>query len=314
MSSTVTAGSVSVETEESGAAAGAAAPGPAAPKSKLRRYFAIDGWGALVLPLLIFLVVVFLIPLVAMLVKSFTDPELGLENYRAVFAEPLYMKVIFNTFYVATLVTLVTLLLAYPYAYLMTLVSPFWRTLMMVIMLIPFWTSVLVRSFALIVLLRDTGVINTMLTEVGAIDEPITMLRTFSGVIFGMVQVSLPFAVLPMYATMSGIDKRLGLAAQNLGARPAGAFWRIFVPLSVPGVAAGLLLTFIQALGYYITPALLGGPKNTMIGELIVQQVSAVLRYGFAAALATMLLAITLLLLGLAGKFLNFEKALMRRS
>lgn len=283
----------------------------AAPK---RKYLAIDGWGALVVPLVIFLVVVFLVPLAAMLVKSFTDPEPGFGNYVAVFAEPLYMKVIMNTFYVALLVTLVTLLLAYPYAYLMTLVPPFWRNVMMVVMLIPFWTSVLVRSFALIVLLRDTGVINTMLTDIGAIDEPITMLRTFSGVVFGMVQVSLPFAVLPMYATMSGIDKRLGLAAQNLGARPSGAFWRIFVPLSVPGVAAGLLLTFIQALGYYITPALLGGPQNTMIGELIVQQVSAVLRYGFAAALATMLLVLTLVLLGVAGKFLNLEKALMRRN
>lgn len=290
-----------------------ATPEPARKRS-FKKYLAFDGWGALVLPLLLFLVVVFLIPLVAMLVKSFTDPTLGLENYKAVFAEPLYMKVIFNTFYVATLVTVVTLALAYPYAYLMTLVKPWVRTIMMVIMLIPFWTSVLVRSFALIVLLRDTGVINTMLVEVGLIDEPITMLRTFAGVIFGMVQVSLPFAVLPMYATMSGIDKRLGLAAQNLGARPSGAFWRVFVPLSIPGVAAGVLLTFIQALGYYITPALLGGPKNTMIGELIVQQVSAVLRYGFAAALATMLLVITLVLLGIAGKFLNIEKTLMRRS
>lgn len=284
------------------------------PKRSIRRYLAFDGWGALVVPLLIFLVIVFVVPLGAMFVKSFTDPEPGLENYQAVFAESLYMKVIFNTFYVAILVTLVTLVLAYPYAYLMTLVTPFWRSVMLVIMLIPFWTSVLVRSFSLIVLLRDTGVINTALTETGAIDEPITLLRTFSGVIFGMVQVSLPFAVLPMYATMSGIDKRLGLAAQNLGARPSGAFWRVFVPLSVPGVAAGLLLTFIQALGYYITPALLGGPQNTMIGELIVQQVSSVLRYGFAAALATLLLVLTLLLLGIASKFLNLEKALMRRS
>jgi putative spermidine/putrescine transport system permease protein len=162
-------------------------------------------------------------------------------------------------------------------------------------------------------LLRDTGVLNTLAIDAGVISEPVTMLRTIGGVIFGMVQVSLPFAVLPIYATMSGIDRRLGLAAQNLGARPSGAFWRIFVPLSLPGVAAGLLLTFVQALGYYITPALLGGPENTMIGELIVQQVSAVLRYGFAAALATLLLVTTLVLLGVASKFLNLEKALMRR-
>lgn len=286
---------------------------PTVAPSKVKKYLAIDGWGALVLPVLILLIGVFVVPLVGMLLRSFTDPEPGLANYRDVFGESLYLKVIFNTFYVATLVTVVTLLLAYPYAYLMTLVPRFWRMLMMIIMLIPFWTSVLVRSFALIVLLRDGGVINTLLLDVGLISEPITLLRTFGGVVFGMVQVSLPFAVLPMYATMSWIDTRLGLAAQSLGARPAGAFWRVFLPLSIPGVAAGMLLTFIQALGYYITPALLGGPKNTMIGELIVQQVSSVLRYGFAAALATLLLLSTLLLLGIAGRFLNLEKVLMSR-
>lgn len=284
------------------------------PKGSLKQYFALDAWGALTIPLLVFLVLVFLVPLGTMFVRSFTDPEVGLDNYRAVFAESLYLKVILNTFTVAFLVTFFTLLLAYPYAYLMTLVNTFWRTIMLIIMLIPFWTSVLVRSFALIVLLRDTGVLNDALLATGITDEPVVVLRTFTGVVFGMVQVSLPFAVLPMYASMSAIDKRLGLAAQNLGARPSGAFWRVFVPLSVPGVAAGLLLTFIQALGYYITPALLGGPKNTMIGELIVQQVSAVLRYGFAAALATILLVVTLLLLAAASKFLSLEKALMRRS
>jgi putative spermidine/putrescine transport system permease protein len=283
------------------------------PRTSMREYFRIDGWGALVLPLLLFLIIVFLVPLGAMLWRSLSDPEFGFGNYAAIFAESLYLRVLLNTFVVAVAVTVVTLVLAYPYAYLMTLVSPFWRSVMLVLVLIPFWTSVLIRSFALVLLLRDTGVLNTLAIDAGVISEPVTMLRTIGGVIFGMVQVSLPFAVLPIYATMSGIDRRLGLAAQNLGARPSGAFWRIFVPLSLPGVAAGLLLTFVQALGYYITPALLGGPENTMIGELIVQQVSAVLRYGFAAALATLLLVTTLVLLGVASKFLNLEKALMRR-
>lgn len=286
---------------------------PRRPRTSVREYFRIDGWGALVLPLLLFLIVVFLVPLGAMLVQSFTDPEVGFENYASVFAESLYIRVLLNTFGIALAVTVVTLALAYPYAYLMTLVSPFWRAIMMVVVLIPFWTSVLVRSFAIVLLLRDTGVLNTLAIDAGIIDEPVTILRTLGGVIFGMVQVSLPFAVLPIYATMSGIDKRLSQAAQNLGARPSGAFWRIFVPLSVPGVAAGALLTFIQALGYYITPAMLGGPENTMIGELIVQQVQAVLRYGFAAALAAILLVTTIVLLGVASKFLNLEKALMRR-
>ena len=281
------------------------------PKSRVRHFLRFDGWGALVLPLLLFLLVTFVGPLVAMLAKSFTDPQLGLDNYQAIFANSLYVKVLINTFFVATVVTVVTLLLGYPYAYLMILATPRWRTVMLIVVLVPFWTSMLVRSFALILLLRDTGVMNSTLQSVGLIDEPIPMIREMSGVIFGMVQVLLPFVVLPIYASMRSIDRRLVEAAEGLGSRPAGAFWRIFVPLSLSGVAAGVLLTFIQALGYYVTPALLGGPKNTMIGELIVQQVSTVLRFGFAAALATMLLVTTLVLLALVGRFFDLEKYLM---
>lgn len=293
---------------------GDAAPQPqSSTRKSMRKLFRFDGWGALVIPLLAFLILVFLLPLLTMLWRSVSDPSIGVDNYTAIFAESLYTRVLLNTFGIALAVTVITLLLAYPYAYLMTLVPPIWRGVMLVLVLIPFWTSVLVRSFAIVLLLRDTGVLNTLAIDAGLIDEPLTILRTAGGVVFGMVQVSLPFAVLPIYAAMSGIDPRLSLAAQNLGARPSGAFWRIFVPLSLPGVAAGVLLTFIQALGYYITPALLGGPTNMMIGELIVQQVSAVLRYGFGAALATLLLVATLVLLGIAAKFLNLEKALMSR-
>ncbi len=283
-------------------------------RSRLVRYLRVDSWGALVLPLLLFLLFVFVVPLVVMLQRSFTDPSVGLANYRAIFASSLYVRVLGNTFMISLMVTAVTLLLAYPYAYLMTIARPKWRMFMLGLVLVPFWTSILVRSFALILLLRDTGVLNTTAQDLGVIDGPITLIRTMQGVVFGMVQIALPFAVLPIYATMRTIDRRLLAAAEGMGDRPAGAFWRVFVPLSLPGVAAGGLLTFIQALGYYITPALLGGPKNTMIGELIVQQVSTVLRFGFAAALATMLLVTTMLLLALASKFLNLEKMLMGRS
>ncbi|MET3952882.1 ABC transporter permease [Arthrobacter sp. UYEF36] len=283
-------------------------------RSWIARYTRIDGWGALVLPLFLFLVLVFLLPLVAMFMESFTDPTLGLENYRAIFAESIYLKVLANTFYISAVVTVVTLLLAYPYAYLMTIAKPAWRTVMLVLVLVPFWTSILVRSFALVLLLRDTGVLNTMAQDVGLLNDPIIMIRTMNGVVFGMVQIALPFAVLPIYATMRTIDRRLLQAAEGLGDRPSGAFRRIFVPLSMPGVAAAVLLTFIQGLGYYITPALLGGPQNTMIGELIVQQVSTVLRVGFAAALAMLLLTTTIILLAIASRFIDFEKHLMGRS
>lgn len=280
---------------------------------RLYHWLRFDGWGALVLPLLLFLLLVFVLPLVVMLSRSLTDPSFGLQNYRDLFANSVYLRVLGNTFLIATIVTVVTLALAYPYAYLMTLVGPVWRMLMLGLVLVPFWTSILVRSFALVLFLRDTGAFNSTLQALGVIDQPIPLIRTLPGVVFGMVQVALPFAVLPIFATMQNIDRRLLLAAESLGARPSGAFWRIFVPLSVPGVAAGLLLTFIQALGYYITPALLGGPKNMMIGELIVQQVSSVLRFGFAAALATLLLVTTLLLLVVASRFVDLQKHLMRQ-
>lgn len=283
-------------------------------KSAKTRLVRLDGWGALVLPLVAFLILIFIVPLAMMLARSFTDPTFGLENYKAVFASSLYVRVLGNTFLVATLVTLITLLVAYPYAYLMSISKPFWRTVLLMLVLVPFWTSILVRSFALVLLLRDTGVINGTLESAGIIDEPLTLIRSLTGVVFGMVQVALPFAVLPIYATMRGIDRRLLQAAEGMGDRPSGAFFRIFVPLSLSGVAAAALLTFVQALGYYITPALLGGPKNTMIGELIVQQVSTVLRFGFAAALAALLLGTTFILLAIASRFLDLQKFLMGRS
>ncbi|HEY0484798.1 MAG TPA: ABC transporter permease [Mycobacteriales bacterium] len=278
-----------------------------------RRMVRIDGWGALLLPLVAFLLLVFVAPLVMTLAKSVTDPTPGLQNYRDLVANPLYLRVLANTFTTALAVTVVTLLLAFPYAYLMTLAGPRWRAVLLAVVLVPFWTSLLVRSFALVLLLRDSGVFNTALMGAGLVDAPVPLIRNLTGVLFGMVQVTLPFAVLPIYATMRTIDRRLVQAAEGLGARPSSAFWRVFVPLTAPGVAAGSLLVFIQALGFYITPTLLGGPKNMMVGELIVQQVSSVLNFGFAAALATVLLVTTFLLLAVASRFVDLRRYVMGR-
>ena len=271
----------------------------------------IDRWGLLILPLLAFLVIGFLAPIAIMLSRSLTDPQFGLQNFQAMFEGALYVKVLRNTFVTAILVTLITLCLAFPYAYLMTIAPAFWRGVLLISVLIPFWTGMLVRTFALMLLLRDSGPLNKALESSGLIDSPVPMIRNEFGVLFGMVQVALPFAVLPIYATMRTIDRRLVLAAQGLGARPSGAFWRVFAPLTLPGVAAAMLLVFIQALGYYITPAMLGGQQNTMIGELIVQQISEVLNFGLAAALATLLLLVTLLLLAIGARFLDLQKFMM---
>ncbi|GGI07003.1 ABC transporter permease [Egicoccus halophilus] len=297
------------------AAAPPEAPQPAGPplpatNASWRERLALDGWGGLTLPLVAFLLVVFVAPLAIIFSRSFTDPTLGLDNYRAFFGSPVYLNVLVNTFVTALLVTGVTLLIGYPYAYLMTLASPLWRSVLLVVVLVPFWTSLLVRSFALVLLLGNTGVINQTLLAWGVIDEPVALMRNFTGVVIGMVQVLLPFLVLPLYASMRSIDLRLVQAAEGLGASPAFAFWRIFVPLTIPGAAAGLLLVFIQSLGFYITPALLGGPGNIMLGELIVQQVSAVLRWGFAAALAAVLLVTTMVLLALVNRFVDLRRHL----
>jgi putative spermidine/putrescine transport system permease protein len=254
--------------------------------------------------------VVFVAPLVSVLARSFTDPTPGLGNYADFFRSPVYLDVLGNTFRISGLVTLVSLLLGFPYAYLMTLASPFWRGVMLVAVLIPFWTSLLVRTFAWVLMLGDTGVINQFLMSIGLVDEPMDLIRNQTGVLVGMVQVMLPYAVLPMYATMRQIDRRLVQAAEGLGARPISAFWRIYAPLTLPGVAAASLLVFISSIGFYVTPALLGGPKDVMIGELIVQQLSAVLRWGFASALAVVLLAMTAVLLLVVSRIVNIGKFL----
>jgi putative spermidine/putrescine transport system permease protein len=270
------------------------------------RFF--DGWGLLILPVGGFLLAVFVVPLGGVLLRSVTDPSPGVENYQDFFGSPVYLDVLVNTFTTAGLVTLITLLLGFPYAYLMTLARPFWRTVLVIAVLVPFWTSLLVRTFAWVLILRDTGVVNDVLTASGLTAEPVPLLRNLTGVLIGMVQVMLPFAVLPLYATMRGIDRRLVQAAEGLGARPVTAFWRIYAPLTAPGAAAAALLVFVPSLGFYVTPALLGGPKNVMLGEFIVQQLSGVLRWGFASALAVILLVVTAALLLVVARLTDLRK------
>jgi putative spermidine/putrescine transport system permease protein len=284
-----------------------AAPAGSQPR---RRRSPLDGWGLLVLPLVAFLGAVFVYPLGAIVARSFTDPTTGLGNYTSFFDSPVYLDVLVNTFTTAGVVTGVTLLLGFPYAYLMTLATPFWRTVLLIMVLVPFWTSLLVRTFAWVLILRDTGVVNDVLIGAGVTDEPVPLLRNLTGVLIGMVQVTLPFAVLPMYATMRGIDRRLLQAAEGLGARPVSAFWRVYAPLTAPGVAASALLVFVSSLGFYVTPALLGGPRDVMLGELIVQQLSGVLRWGFASALGVILLVVTSALLLVVARLVDLRKLL----
>jgi putative spermidine/putrescine transport system permease protein len=262
-----------------------------------------DRWALLALPAILFLAAFFLIPLVAMGLRSVTDPPgAGLANYERFFAEQAFVRVLTNTFWIALLSTVSCLLVGYPFAYLMTVVPGRVAGLLIIAVLLPFWSSLLVRTFAWQVILRDTGIINRFLLDLGLITEPLTLIRTTSGVILGMAHILLPFMVLPIYAVMRRIDPEFGRAAANLGASPTTAFVRVFVPLSLPGILAGCLLVFVLALGFYITPALLGGLRDQMISQLIVQQIQQRLDWGFGTAMSVLLVVITLVILFLMSR------------
>jgi putative spermidine/putrescine transport system permease protein len=258
----------------------------------------LDRWALLAVPAILFLVVFFLVPLVTMSVRSVTDPPgAGLSNYETFFAQQAYVRILINTFWIALLATVTCLLIGYPFAYLMTIAPGRVAGLLLIAVLLPFWSSLLVRTFAWQVILRDTGIINRFLLDLGLIKEPLTLIRTTLGVLIGMSHILLPFMVLPLYAVMRRIDPEFGRAAANLGATPTTAFLRVFLPLSLPGIVAGCLLVFILALGFYITPALLGGLKDQMISQLIVQQIQQRLDWGFGTAMSVLLVGITLVIL-----------------
>jgi len=262
------------------------------------------GWLLALLPGLVFLLVFFLYPLLLIAFRSVTDP--GPHNYVTVLGDPVYRKVLGTTFRIAFITTLATMALGYPYAYLMSRSSRGVAALMTGVVLMPFWSSLLVRTFSWTVLLQDTGLINTLLIHLRFISQPLSLIRTGLGVEIGMVHVLLPYMVLPLYATMSGIDRTLIAAAEGLGAAPRRAFRRIFLPLSLPGVYAGATLVFMLSVGFYITPSLLGDPGDAMLGEVIVNQVTH-FGFGLGAALGMVLLIVTLAILGAAAGALRLQ-------
>lgn len=258
-------------------------------------------WGLLLLPPLVFLLVFYGYPVYEVLRQSltgFVPPQTsGLDNYRWFFGTPTNITILTRTLVMAGAVTAGTVLLAYPYAYYMTVVSPRTRRVLLAIVLVPFWTSLMVRNFAWVVLLQPNGPINTVLASVGL--GRLHLLGTITGVVVGEVQILLPFVVLPLYARLRTIDRRLLSAASSLGAPPRRAFLRVYVPLSVPGVLSGGLLAFVLALGFYITPMLLGSSQQQLISTLIVSQVNQVLALGRAGAVAAVLLVAAFALVGL---------------
>lgn len=261
-----------------------------------KRIFDRPFW--LVVPALVLLVGVLGLPLAIIVVRSFAEPQWGLQNYSWFFGAPVNLIVLQRTFVISAWVTLVCLICGYPYAYVMTAVGPKLRLILILCVLVPFWVSGVVRTLAWVILLQDSGVINSILRGMGL--SPVKLIRTQTGVVIGMAQVLLPFMILPLYSVMKAIDLRLMQAARSLGASPARAFIQIYLPLSLPGVYAGAIIVFILALGFYITPALLGGPRSTMLSTLIQNQVLSLLNWGRGGAMGVVLLVATFVLLAIA--------------
>ena len=266
---------------------------PAAPVRPApdRRYWRSRPELALVASLAFFLAV-YLYPLTRLLAWSFFSPGFTLEHYAKLFGEPAYMRALRNTAEISIWVTVLSLALGYPLAYLMTVVSGRVRTLLIVLVLVPFWTSVLVRTFAWMVILGKRGIINQLLVGWGVIDRPLALIYNMLGVQIGMVHVLLPFMVFPLLSVMARIDVTLVSAARSLGASPRQAFLRIFLPLSLPGVSAGCVLVFLLAVGFYITPALLGGEGQVTFSTLIELVVRDFLDWNFGASLGVFLLTV----------------------
>jgi putative spermidine/putrescine transport system permease protein len=254
---------------------------------------AIDGRVWLILPAALLLTVAFLVPVGWLLSSAFTFPEPGLQNFVLLWERPVYMHVMMNTLMISAIVTPVTVLLAFPVAHLMAHGSARLRRWLIFLVLVPFWTSLLVRAFATAILLQRHGVINSFLISFGIIEEPLPLLYNMTGLLAGCVQVLLPFVIFPLYSSMARIDPAYMHAAATLGASPVRAFLRVYLPLTLPGLMTGATLVFISTLGYYIIPALLGGARQQMISQLIQDQIAAFGNWGVAGALSLVLLAIT---------------------
>lgn len=260
------------------------------------------------LPLLLLLLLLFVWPIAGVIGTSFVADGLTLEFYIKAVTGPTYRQVFANTLIISALVTLGTIIAAYPFAYVMATTSPRTARLLAFVVLLPFWTSALVRTTAWIVLLQRNGILNTLLVSSGLFEEPVSFLYNLSGVLIGMIHVLMPFMVFPLYAAFRAIDGRLVQAAEGLGAGRMAVARRIVLPLTAPGVAAGSLIVFMSAIGYYITPSLMGGPRQTMIAQMISYHMMEQLDWGMASALSLVLLCATLAVFALFQRFFGFDR------
>jgi len=253
------------------------------------------------------LILLFVVPIAYVLLLSVTDPRLTLAHYQRIFTVPLYTRVLVNTFLTSLVVTTCCLLLGYPVAYVMARRGGWVSRLLLTIVAMSFWTGFLVRTYAWLVILGSKGPVVAGYQALGLGQAPQILFTTFSSTL-GMTHILLPYMILALFAIMKKIDPGHLKAAASLGAHPAAAFREVFLPLSLPGVVNGSLLVFVSCLGFFVTPVLLGTPRDMMISQLINQQIDELLAWGFASAVAVVLLAATGLVIAVYNRFAGLDR------
>jgi putative spermidine/putrescine transport system permease protein len=262
----------------------------------------------LILPGFLLLAVLFAWPVAQLVATSFSDKLGAFVHYERIFTQPIYVNVITRTLFLSAVTAILCAVLGYPLAYQLTRSGPVGKALILLCILIPFWTNLLVRSYGWIILLNPQGIINEALRNAGLIDGSVQLVYNTTGVLIGMTQIMLPYMVLPLAAVMSRIDPAIMNAGRSLGASPVAAFLRIYLPLTLPGVLAGSLLVFMISLGFFVIPAVLGGPRNLLVAQLIEFNINQTLNWPFAAALSTVLLVTTIFLYWIGDRFFDLGK------
>lgn len=293
---------------------GFAASSPSRPNASLlartarRQSFGI---GLIAAPALTLVIVLVVLPVAWMFFLSFVEKgEFSLAHYARMLTYTSYINILVTTLRISAIVTIICVLVGYPVAYLIAQLPSQLAMVLISLIIIPFWTSVLVRTYAWLVLLTDHGPINTALMTLGVTGGPVSLLFNETGTIIGMAHVMLPFFVLPVYGVIRSFDWTLMQAASSLGAPPASGFFRVFLPLSLPGVLAGAVLVFVQCLGFYVTPAVLGGGKVTMVSMKIASNIQQYFDWGAASALGVVLLVCALSILYVANRVLDLDRIL----
>lgn len=291
-----------------------AATGPRPNQAALRKNERLERWALLGLaaPALIATFIVVVVPVSWLFYLSVIGADGGysMENYIRMVESKSYARIFLTTFQISLITTLICILIGYPLAYFLAQLPERAANLCMLTVLLPFWTSLLVRTYAWLVLLQKKGLINNWGIDLGLWETPLKLAHNMNGTVIGMVHIMVPFLILPVYGAMKAISRDYLKASANLGATPAYTFRKIFLPLSLPGLLAGTLIVFILCLGFYVTPAILGGGRVIMVSMQITNNIELFFNWGAASALGVVLFVITMLILLVSSRLLRLERIL----